>query len=321
MKTLKLEDIDKNFAANTDFDSSDLSWININQKPFEINGVYHNEKQYIRMPEEFAANVSEGVSLFNYRTAGGRVRFKTNSKKIAIKVVTENFPPMLHMPRSGQSCFDLYIKKDGKYVFENIFLSNDVNMTNGYSSIINLNGNLEEYLINFPLYDQVFDVYLGFEKSAEIIEPCEYTYKKPIVFYGSSITQGGCASRPGSCYTSLISTDLDSDYINLGFAGRCKGEKEMAEYISNLDMSLFVYDYDHNAYSLEMLKDTHYPFYEIIRKKNPNLPIIFVTAPYYKNKLRNDCKELIFDNYQTALKSGDKNVGFVDGSALFNGEF
>ena len=115
------------------------------------------------------------------------------------------------------------------------------------------------------------------DRGAEIKEPMPYKYSKPIVFYGSSITSGEASSRAATSYIALLSRWLDADYINFGFPGRARGDIEVAEYIKNIDMSVFVYDYDHNAETPEDLRRTHKPFFEVIRKQNPELPIIMMT--------------------------------------------
>ena len=99
-------------------------------------------------------------------------------------------------------------------------------------------------------------------------------------FYGSSITQGGCASRSSNSYCALVSRWLDSDFYCLGFSGGAMGEPWMAEYISQLPMSCFVYDYDHNAPSPDYLRQTHRPFLQTILDKNPALPVIAMSRPY-----------------------------------------
>ncbi|MBO4983237.1 MAG: hypothetical protein J6D23_04195, partial [Clostridia bacterium] len=143
--------------------------------------------------------------------------------------------------------------------------------------------------------------------------------KKPIVYYGHSITQGGCASRPGNSYPSIISRKLNMDFINLGFSGSARGEREMAEYIASLDMELFVYDYDHNAPSWEHLQNTHEAMFKIIRKAHPTLPIIMMTsvsmARFHDNQEKR--RQIIYQTYKNALKSGDKNVYFWDGDKEF----
>ena len=151
------------------------------------------------------------------------------------------------------------------------------------------------------------------DEGAKLESPTPYKYEKPIVFYGSSITQGGCASRPGTVYSAILSRKYDFDYINLGFSGCARGEKEMAEYIAGLDMSVFVYDYDHNAPSAEYLKQTHEPFFKIIREKHPDIPIICMTMPnpnpIWEPEKR---KEVIKATVDNARARGDKNVYYID---------
>ena len=128
-------------------------------------------------------------------------------------------------------------------------------------------GKEHTFTINFPLYQGVNSLYIGLKEGSVIKEAPEYETTAPFVYYGSSITQGGCASRPGSAYQNILSRHLQWDHINLGFSGSCKGEDEMAYYIASLDMSVFVYDYDHNAPTVEHLKNTHEIFFKKIKIK------------------------------------------------------
>ena len=174
-----------------------------------------------------------------------------------------------------------------------------------------------------PTYTTVEELYIGIEEGAILEEYDPYLPVPPIVYYGSSITQGGCVSRPGNTYEAKITRDLGIDHINLGFSGNAKGELVMAEYLSNLDMSLLVIDYEHNAPSPEHLKATHEPFFKYIRSKRPNLPIVICSSPDIVH--REDCKrfterrQTVFTTYLNALESGDRNVYFVDGMQYFEG--
>ena len=176
---------------------------------------------------------------------------------------------------------------------------------------------MRDIIINFPLYSNVKKLYIGLFSSAEIEEAAPYRNKKPVVYYGSSITQGGCASRPGMAYPEIVSRRLGLDYINLGFSGSARAERTMSEYIKKLDMSVFVYDYDHNAPSVGHLLDTHERMFKEIREQNPLLPVIMLTRPKYsltcEEKKR---EEIIKATYENALASGDKNVWFIDGKEL-----
>jgi hypothetical protein len=131
-------------------------------------------------------------------------------------------------------------------------------MQDGYESVIRFETRRKrEITINFPLYSSVSALYIGLEENAVVEPSAGYKNKKPMVFYGSSITQGACASRPGNSYANIVSRTLGIDHINLGFSGNAKGEQTMADYIASLDMSVFVYDYDYNAPDPEHLQNTH----------------------------------------------------------------
>jgi len=178
------------------------------------------------------------------------------------------------------------------------------------------------FTIHFPLYDDVLELYVGLEPGATL-EPGEpYRDIAPILYYGSSITQGGCASRPGNCYCNIISRNLQTDHRNLGFAGNCRGETAMAEYVALQKMGLFFMDYDHNAPTTEHLKKTHEKFFLIIRERQPDLSIVMVsrTDPPrirsgWEDTLRR--RELILQTYENAVKRGDHHVFFIDGSTVF----
>ena len=322
---MKIEEIDKNLVVNTDITEPDIVWVDIKQAPFVISGVIYDEKRgcYTRMPQEIADQVSEGVAYLNTNTAGGRVRFRTNSDFIGIRAVMNNNELMSHITLAGQSGFDLYRRTDGENMecFYHAFIP-PMGMSTGYSAPFSTDGAMADYTINFPLYDGVKELYIALKKDAVISEPTPYRHTVPVVYYGSSITQGGCASRPGNSYQAIISRRLDTEYMNLGFSGSCRAEDCMVQYLAGLKMSVFVCDYDHNTPDVEHLKKTHMPLYRAVRAKQPELPIIFVSAPDMlmapeRFAIR---REVIRETYQTAINEGDKNVYFIDGAELFEGE-
>ena len=201
-----------------------------------------------RLPDDVAeASGSDGVKKLYLNTAGGRVRFTTDSKYIAIKSVMPDVEGFSHMPLTGVAGFDLFIDYSKHSTFYRIFKP-PYGMKKGYESIIYLQDAIKRsFTIYFPLFANVSSLYIGLQKDASLSPGLEYSHKKPVVFYGSSITQGGCASRPGNSYQSIISRDLDCDFINLGFSASARGEEAIADYISQIDSKLLVFDYDHNA--------------------------------------------------------------------------
>ncbi len=328
---MNIEKIDQNFIVNTNITEPDIVWYDASKAPFSLHGVFYDETEnkFLRMPEDIAKSVSEGVAELNSNTAGGRVRFKTDSTFIAISAVMSGCWPMPHMPVTGYAGFDIYRAENGKEVYFKTFVP-PVGFKEGYSSGTKTYGDFTDYTINFPLYHDVKKLYIGLKKDAVLEAPQPYKHKTPVVFYGSSITQGGCASRPGNSYQGFLSRRLDFDFINLGFSGSGKGEPEMAEYIAGLDMSVFVMDYDANAPTAEHLRKTHYHFYKTVRDKNPDLPIILVSIPsavygkYYTfSDTWGDFKTrtgIIKATYEKAIQSGDKNIYFLDGADIFAGE-
>jgi len=185
-------------------------------------------------------------------------------------------------------------------------------------------GEMRDWILNFPLYGGTTEVELGFLPGASLEAPAPHKISRPILFYGSSITQGGCASRPGNCYSSMLCRAVDAEQINLGFSGCGKGEPAMAEFIASLDLSVFVYDYDHNAPNADHLRQTHEPFFRIIREKHPDLPVIFMSMcniwPELRDKaLEEDIerREIIRTTFRNAVNAGDRNVYFIDGETLF----
>jgi hypothetical protein len=172
--------------------------------------------------------------------------------------------------------------------------------------------------IAFPLYGGVRKLLIGVNKGCTVKKAKPYTYQKPVLFYGSSITQGGCASHPGADHVAKVCRWLDTDYINLGFSGSARAEETMQNYLASLDPSVFVLDYDHNAPNPEHLVATHYPLYEKIRNAHKNTPIIFITRPDFEMDASGaDRRAVIYETYCKAKANGDKLVWFIDGETMF----
>jgi hypothetical protein len=117
----------------------------------------------------------------------------------------------------------------------------------------------------------------------------------------------------------MISRRFDCNFVNLGFSGSGRGEREIAEYIAGLDMQIFVYDYDHNAPSIDHLRNTHERMFKIIRQAQPDLPIILMTCTSMPHCVddRDGRKKVIYETYRNAVNAGDTNVYFIDGSRIF----
>lgn len=311
--------IDKNFKIETDIKRDGLSFYDVKKPPFVLNGVFYDNGLYRRLPENIAKTVSDGVAALHANTAGGTIRFKTNSTKLSLSITYRGIGRMSHFPLTGSAGFDMFVKENGKWICYDVFIPPYDTERTFESHIATFpDKTANEILIYFPLYSEVKEVFVGIDENADIFSPSDYAKKAPFVFYGSSITQGGCASRPGNAYSNIVSRMLDCGQINLGFSGNGMGEKEIADYIANLDMSAFILDYDHNAPTAEHLKATHERFLLTVREKHPDLPIVMMTRPKYR-LISDDESErikIITDTYENAIKRGDKNIALIKGSEM-----
>ncbi len=315
---LDISTIDKNFLTGSSIDRDDIVWLSILDAPIAIHGLAVTEPgKFWRMPEPIIDQVNDGVSVLARHTAGGRIRFRTDSPYVAYRARPLNSGYMSHMPLTGSVGTDLFVNGASRTTFRP---GNDAD--EWYEGIYDLPNSihpLNDIELNMGLYNGITEGYIGVKAGSTVEAPLPYAIEKPIVFYGSSITQGGCASKPGNAYQGFLSRWLNADFVNLGFSGSGRGEENMAEYIASLDMSAFVLDYDHNAPSLEHLQATHYRFYEIIRKAHPELPIIMASMPDIDRApiSLDERRQCIMETYLRARREGDARVWFVDGRTMF----
>lgn len=313
-----IENIDKNLAIETAIKREGLTFFDVDNAPFQIYGVWKENGIYRRMPEAAAEDVSAGVLDLSKQAAGGRVRFVTDSPYIAIQ--TEVIPyKMPHYALSGSAGYDMFVKKGNEQRYAGSFIP-PFHFQTTYESVKDFedfDGSEQVITLNMPPYSTVKRLYIGIKEGSVLKAAPDYRFTKPVVFYGSSITQGACASKPGSTYQNILSRKFDFDYVNLGFSGNAKGEEMMTAYIKGMDMSVFVMDYDHNANSLQDLKDTHSKMFFEIRKAHPTLPIIIMPRPKcYLTEWEQKRYDVIYHTYLEAKERGDESVYFVDNKKL-----
>lgn len=316
--------VDKNMIVNETIGDVEVTWHDVKKAPFKIHGLYKPETEpfFHRLPFDVAAATSEGVEKLHQESAGGRVRFSTDSPYIAIRAKFRVVGRSSHITLVSTSGFDLYIDGEFGSRFVKEFRM-PYTMVDTYEQIIHLDkGTMRSFTINMPVHAVVETLEVGLSPDAVVGEAKPYRDIKPIIFYGSSIVHGTAASRPGNIYPSIISRDLNVDHLNIGFSGNAKGEPAITEWMATLPMSVFVCDYDHNAPTAEHLEATHYNMYEIIREKNPDVPYIMITRPncWYAQKNFDDVmvrRDIIMSSYLKARNNGDKNVWFIDGMSFF----
>ena len=312
-------------------DTANITWINPEDdtNPMEIYGVFREGDRFVRMPKNVAeavrdeANIvkpgsGDGVLKLYDETSGGRVRFKTDSKYVAIKVTMPKVSKDGKFSLVGASGFDLYATINGQETFIGTFAPPyELKSGGSFEAVIPLSGELYDYTINMPNYAAVSSIEIGVENGATLQKATAYKSDKAIYYYGSSITQGASPSRPGLAYENIVSRATGYDFVNLGFSGNCKAEQAMIDYLVSIvdKMEVFVYDYDHNANSDAHYAETHERLFLALREARPDLPIIIMVRPSagQKNSSRYNTA---WTTYQNALAKGDTNVYFIDGDQL-----
>ncbi len=313
--------VDKNMIVNKTIGDVDVVWHDVREEPFELHGFYEakTEPYFHRLPTEVGVATSEGVSKLEKESAGGRVRFSTDSPYIAIRAKFRAVGRSSHLTLISSAGFDLYIDGEFGARFVQEFRT-PYDMGGYYEQIVRLEaGKMRSYTIGFPVHSVVETLEVGLMPTASLGKTKKpYRDIAPVIFYGSSIVHGTAATRPGLTYPAMISRELNIDYKNIGFSGMAKGERAIAEWMAELPMSVFVCDYDHNTPTTEHLINTHYALYKTIRAKNPTVPYIMITRPDFWTKIREQetilqRRDVILESYLKARAEGDKNVYFIDG--------
>lgn len=297
---------------------------NFKAAPLRVFGIpnFYDTFKTERMPEE-VANVINSPAL-SKRTPGGRVCFRTNAPHFNVKITLASnrvdigmaiFAAQSAAVIIGDRQHPYYAGLVGPSSYEELTFERKVYKKGA-------NGDMEDVTIFLPRNEPVVDVEISVDDAYTVEEPTPYRSDvKPIVYYGSSITEGGCCTMPINAYNAIISNRLNVDYYNLGFSNSARGELEIADYINEtFDMGIFVYDYDHNAPTNEHLENTHEAFFLRIREKNPSLPIIMMSRPWATYSPDDAHRAIIRKTYERAVERGDKNVYFIDGETFFKKE-
>ena len=286
------------------------------------------ESPYDRLPVSYKDKVRQPVWDLSKSSAGITVRFHSNSTSINLKWTVLNDFDMPHMASTGIKGIDLYTKYNNKWRYvttagaivglkKHQNKSKPLDSISEFELIKNMTPEFREYKLFLPLYDGVTKLEVGIDPTASI-EKASPSSVKPIVFYGTSITQGGCASRPGMAHTSIISRRLDVECINYGFSGNGRMETPIVELISEISASFYVIECLQNMDS-DQVKQRVRPLVETIRKKHPLTPIVLVENMMYKMAFLDQTieSELIQENiilkneFDKILKSGDQNVFYI----------
>ncbi len=301
-----------------------------------LKGIFYENGGFCRVSERDVRKVTDTCDLVENNvyshareTAGGRAYFATDS---AVLKITAYYPFYKNLGRemgAGKTGFDLY-KNNTELVctldapvpeFAKDLEFRAVAQTPwSFSWEIRTSGRMTDYTLYFPILTEIGEVELEIEDGSLMKENLSAPKGEPVVFYGSSITQGGKAPSPGASYVSTVMRALNKNYVNLGMWGSCHGERGMAECIAARPMSAFVLDFDHNDGAPHPFKERHFDVYKTVRDAHPEVPILMISRP--NNQIGKDTaeamKQAIIENYRTAREGGDKNVYFLDGESIMN---
>ena len=300
-----------------------LKYIDAVNFPLIGKGFTDTQEHYDRLPARLEKITRQPVWDLSKNCSGLAVRFRTNSPVIAAKWEVTNDVFMNHFAMTGIKGLDLYSLKDGKWQFVNS--ARPSGKSTKTIIVQNLSGEEKEYLLYLPLYDGLINVEIGVSQNSGITasEVNSPRAGKPVVFYGTSITQGGCASRAGMSYPNILSRMLDWEIVNLGFSGNGKLDFEIAEAMAIIPASCFVIDCLPNV-NVDLINEKYIRFLEIIREKHPETPVILVENILYPHMyfdqkvhyLIHEKNETLNRIFQEQKKKGDKNIYYVKADKL-----
>ncbi|MDR2037955.1 MAG: SGNH/GDSL hydrolase family protein [Bacteroidales bacterium] len=308
----------------------DLKYVNADDLMLIGKGFENAHVKYGRLPASMEKEFRKELISLGKNTSGIAVRFSTNSTAIAARWTVIANVYMDHMPATGSKGLDLYVLDGNRWCHTGT--ARHTEKTSAYFFIKNLSGETREYIAYLPLYDGVELLEIGVDKEAIITKPQKSNLTKrsdvkPIVFYGTSITQGGCASRPGMAYPSILGRMLNREIINLGFSGNGKLDLSMARAISMIDAEAVVMDCLPNT-TAQIVRDSAYLFIRHIADAHPGIRILMIENPEFpfagfNTKILPELQEEDGEwkmLYEKLRKEGYKNIRYVRGKGMIGND-
>jgi len=297
----------------------DYIWYTVSDSVQRLEGQGWENIGFNRLPDKAENTVRDAVWNLSRSSAGLGVRFETDADSVIVQYHIGGALAMDHFPATGVSGVDLYVRnKDkwlwcrGKYDFKDI--------VRYHFTVDALPDGPQNYQLLFPLYNDIKNLKIGVKdgSSFRFLPPRP---EKPVVVYGTSIAQGGCASRPGMAWTNILSRKLDYPVVNLGFSGNGRLEPEVIDLINEIDASVFVLDCLPNLSPNE--KRTKEEIQKRIRKsvlslrkKHPQTPILLVQHAGYSDGLVDTSRKQVYEtlnfwmtaSFTTLKKEGIENL-------------
>jgi hypothetical protein len=298
-------------------------WLPVPSPELDVRGLPwfgQNAGEFFRLPESSKDKFPKPVWNLAMSPSGARIRFRTDSTTLAVRLEYPSAPNMANMHAFGQTGVDLYT--DGVYrstaiadkeakpgkIYEHVYFNERPRAWH-------------EVTLYLALYKPVKVLGVGVDREARLEKAAAFAAARPVVFYGTSITQGGCASRSGMSYQAILGRLLNVDFVNLGFSGNGKGEPEVAEAVSQIDASCFVLDFAQNNGTVASLREVYGPFLDRLRKAHADTPILAITPIFSTREAsggtgNEGMREHIRQVVSQRIGAGDRNLQLVEGTDL-----
>lgn len=313
-----------------------LVWHDPASPPFRLAGFawYETDRRFRRLPLssfDVLEKINPRLNALANQTAGGQLRFYTDSTALSLRVELSSAAGLSCMTPAGQSGFDLYLGMDGQPLrmeavttFPYQASSYEAVLFEGYDR------REKDILLHFPLYNGVRRLEIGLSPGARLAAPAPFATDRPLVFYGTSITQGGCASRPGMAYPNILSRRMNVRTLNLGFSGNAFGEPELADILGQIENpSGIVVDFEANGGWNGKLEQNLYAFLERLRQTHRDTPLLVVSRLPYQPETHNPSALLRREELRAFQRNaveefrqnGDSHITFLDGRTLLGEDF
>lgn len=315
-------------------DTNGVKWIDGRYLPIEgrwnLGGTKH---YYMRLPDSLTTNVNGGVRAMRDNTSGMLFRFRTDSNFLVLRhTPLHGWHGMPHMTEVGMSGWDVYRldKASGKWRFvaSNWGARDDAAHPGARLRRIDWTPG-DECIINLPLYNGVKEFALGVAPDSRIEAPSPWAsgVTKPVVFYGTSITHGGCCTRPGLGFVNIVGRELQVPVYGLGFSGSGVMEYELSDVISRIDASCYVLDCLWNMSLKEeqspgrSLEGNYEKFIRNLRAKRPGVPIVMAEHCNVFGNKKDDRDIFIRKLYEKLVAEGWTDLVYLPNDAMYTGDY
>jgi len=307
-------------------DSRETVWHDVRDWGVEGRGWSATERYFDRLPATARGVVPDAVWNLSRHSAGMLTGFVSDADAIQLRYsLLSDQLAMPHMPATGVSGIDLYGRDGARWRWAAVF--HPTAQQNEGALISEVDPGEREWRLYLPLYNGVESLEVGVPEGAAF-RPVAPRPSRPVVFYGTSILHGACASRPGMAWPSIVGRRLDRPTINLGFSGNGRMEIEVARLLAELDASAYVIDCAPNMTG-DLIRERAGPLVETIRAARPDAPIVLVEdRPYGYGWVRRSARERNLGNraalravYGELSAAGVRGMRYVESDALLGADY